>query len=71
MKRTETLNAVLFLLVALSVAIVARAEEPNTWWVNAKNYVEGLTTPEEYAAQGFDGTTPLFYVPPSEGGVSR
>ena len=44
--------------MALSAAFAAQGAEPKTWWVNAKNYIEGLTTPEEYAAQGFDGTTP-------------
>lgn len=58
MKKSEILNFALTLLVALSAAFAAEAKEPDTWWVNAKNYIEGLTTPEEYAALGFDGTTP-------------
>lgn len=56
--KKQFLGCVVTMLMTISAAVAAKAEEPSTWWVNAKNYVEGLTTPEEYAARGFDGTTP-------------
>lgn len=56
--KKQFLGCVVTMLMTISATVAAKAEEPRTWWVNAKNYIEGLTTPEEYAARGFDGTTP-------------
>lgn len=56
--KKQFLGCVVTMLMTISATVAAKAKEPDTWWVNAKNYIEGLTTPEEYAAQGFDGTTP-------------